>query len=359
MHGYAWSPSSIAGLVSLVILAVPGAVPAHDNGLGGLSKARYSMSRSVLKLQGAMLTVEVVLPRELADHLAVPPGTGSGASVEDHVAEAAVASRVDVHRGDEACGGAIDSSGPAGPGGFRVTVRYACPGGDQPIRVVLAFLEHFGVSHRHLAAVDDGSGSRTEVLQGSKPSVELKPGAGTWLPTSFLALGVEHILGGYDHLVFLLGLILLGGTWRGLLGTVTAFTVAHSVTLVLAALDVWNPGAAFVEPAIGLTIAYVGVENLFLKEPKGRWRITFVLGLVHGFGFASALADAGLARNHLVPALLLFNLGVEAGQVMVLLVILPLILWARQADWVSGRAVPAMSVGIALVGATLFVTRLF
>lgn len=348
---------AIAAFLAVVLVGVPAGAPAHDAGLAGLNRSVYGLSRSTWTLRGSTLTADFVMARELGLHLVNAPMFG-GPPVDDAALEGALTARVDVHRGDAACPGTVEPAGAPGPGGFRVLVRYACPGGDVPIRATLSFIPEFGSAHRHLAAVDDGGGSRTEVLQGTSIAIDLRPGEGKWLPTSFLALGVEHILGGYDHLVFLLGLILLGGTWRGLLGTITSFTLAHSITLAVAALGWWNPGSAFVEPAIGATIAYVGIENLFLKEPKGRWRITFVLGLVHGFGFASALADAGLAQNHVVPALLLFNLGVEAGQVLVLAAVLPLVLWARRTPWVTARGVPAVSVAVALVGATLFVIRL-
>ncbi len=330
---------------------------AHDPGLAGLSRDSYGLSRSTWKLDGSTLTADVTLPRGLADHLVAGPGVDITLMSEE-AREAAVTARLDVRRGDESCAGSLLPPEPAGPGSFTVRVRWSCPGGREAIRVTLPLIGEFGKGHRHLAAVDDGSGSRTEVLLGTAPSITLRPGEGRRLPLSFLPLGIEHILGGYDHLIFLFGLILLGGTLRNLLGTITAFTLAHSVTLAVAALNVWNPGSAFVEPAIGLTIAYVGIENLFKKEPKGRWRITFVLGLVHGFGFASALADAGLARSHVVPALLLFNVGVEIGQLLVLAVALPLILWARRSDWVVTRGVPAASVAVALAGLTLFLMRL-
>src|SRR5262249_30813916 len=119
------------------------------------------------------------------------------------------------------------------------------------------------------------------------------------LAWSMLKLGVEHILTGADHLVFLLGLILVGGRWRSLVGVVSAFTLAHSITLALAALSVFAPSPRIVEPAIALSIAYVGVENLFVKDASKRWRITFPFGLIHGFGFAGALREIALPRAEL------------------------------------------------------------
>jgi hypothetical protein len=171
-------------------------------------------------------------------------------------------------------------------------------------------------------------------------------------------LGIEHILTGADHLVFLFGLILVGGRWRSLVGVVTAFTLAHSVTLALAALSVVAPSPRLVEPAIALSIAYVGVENLFVKDASKRWRITFPFGLVHGFGFAGALRAVALPRAQLPAALVAFNLGVEAGQLAVLSLALPLTVALRGAPWFGARGARTLSVAIAIGGAVLFVMRL-
>jgi len=162
----------------------------------------------------------------------------------------------------------------------------------------------------------------------------------------FLHLGIDHILGGYDHLAFLLALLLAVGRWRGLLVVVTAFTVAHSITLAFAAL---NPGGLldripdrFVELAIALSIAYVASGNLFLKEPHTPWLEAFGFGLLHGLGFASFLGEALAGEPLVVTALFGFNLGVELGQLLVVgalaLLLLPLSLWTRRASRASEGA---------------------
>ncbi len=135
----------------------------------------------------------------------------------------------------------------------------------------------------------------------------------------YTALGYRHILPeGVDHILFILGLFLLGARMKSLLSQVTAFTVAHSLTLGLALFGVVRLPAAVVEPVIALSIAFVAIENLLTKEVKP-WRIlvVFGFGLIHGLGFASALRELGLARNELLPALLGFNVGVELGQLSV------------------------------------------
>jgi hypothetical protein len=105
-----------------------------------------------------------------------------------------------------------------------------------------------------------------------------------------------------------------------LVGVITAFTVAHSLTLTLAVLDVVALPARVVEPLIALSIVYVAAENFFLRDLRRRWLVTFAFGLVHGFGFAAVLRDYGLPEEALAPALAAFNLGVEAGQLVVVLV---------------------------------------
>ena len=173
---------------------------------------------------------------------------------------------------------------------------------------------------------------------------------------SFLALGIEHIFTGYDHLLFLVGLLLLGGRFWSLVKIVTAFTVAHSVTLILAALGVIHVSSRIVEPAIALSIAYVGAENLFLKSTDRRWMIAFAFGLIHGFGFASILREMGLPKEGLVLSLLSFNVGVEIGQMAVVAVVLPIVLLVRRQSW-QRWAVNAASLAIAGMGLYWFVAR--
>ena len=143
-------------------------------------------------------------------------------------------------------------------------------------------------------------------------------------PIAFFRLGVEHILTGYDHILFLFALILRGGRLRSLLGIVTAFTVAHSITLALAVLGVVVVPSRIVEPVIALSIAYVALENIFRRRAaSGRWVVSFVFGLVHGFGFAGALLELGLPPSGLIGSLVFFNLGVEAGQAMIVAAAVP------------------------------------
>src|SRR5258707_13096913 len=134
----------------------------------------------------------------------------------------------------------------------------------------------------------------------------------------FLPAGVHHILIGPDHLLFLVGLLLLGGSLRQLAVVVTAFTLAHSLTLSLAALNIVSPPARIIEPAIALSIVYVGADNLLVRNGRDvRAWIAFVFGFIHGFGFASVLRELDLPRRALGWSLFSFNVGVEIGQLLV------------------------------------------
>jgi hydrogenase/urease accessory protein HupE len=142
----------------------------------------------------------------------------------------------------------------------------------------------------------------------------------------FVRMGVLHIFTGYDHIAFLLGVVLIGGTFRSLVKIVTSFTVAHSITLALAALNIVSIPSRIVESGIALSIMYIALENLFFSHFDRRWMVTFFFGLVHGFGFASALREVRLPAGMLGTALFSFNLGVELGQVAIVAILLPL-LW--------------------------------
>jgi hypothetical protein len=142
-----------------------------------------------------------------------------------------------------------------------------------------------------------------------------------------------------------------------LLAVITAFTVAHSITLALAVLGVFAPPPAVIEPLIAASIAYVGVENFFVKNAEGRWRITAPFGLVHGFGFAGALAEVGVPKTDVPLTLFLFNLGVECGQLMVLAVVLPILWVARKRGWLGPRVVKGLSVVVIALGVFWLVQR--
>lgn len=179
---------------------------------------------------------------------------------------------------------------------------------------------------------------------------------------TFIPAGIHHILIGPDHILFLVGLLLLGGGWWALVRIVTAFTIGHSITLSLAALNIVTPPATLVEPAIALSIVFVGADNL-LVGTSGRdvraW-IALVFGLVHGFGFASVLREFGLPPEALAWSLFSFNVGVEIGQLaIVLAVAAALALLRRRSRAAAGRLAFAGSIVVMAAGAYWFVQRVF
>jgi hypothetical protein len=172
-------------------------------------------------------------------------------------------------------------------------------------------------------------------------------------------LGIEHILTGWDHLLFLFVLLLRGGQWLSLAKIVTAFTLAHSITLALAALDVVVLPGRLVEAVIALSIAAVAAENLFLRPVVARrWVVSFCFGLVHGFGFSSVLRAIGLPAHGLLLSLFGFNAGVELGQALVVALALPALVLVGKTRW-ERRVVWSSSAAILLVGVVLFFERAF
>jgi hydrogenase/urease accessory protein HupE len=177
----------------------------------------------------------------------------------------------------------------------------------------------------------------------------------------FVPAGIQHILIGPDHLLFLFGLLLLGGSVRRLLLIVTAFTVAHSITLSLAALNIVTPPARIIEPAIALSIVYVGIDNLMVGRGRDvRAWIAFGFGFIHGFGFASVLREMELPSRALGWSLFSFNLGVEIGQLFVVVIVASALLALRARNETAGRRLAyAGSLVVVAMGAFWFIQRVF
>lgn len=177
----------------------------------------------------------------------------------------------------------------------------------------------------------------------------------------YLQLGFTHILPfGLDHILFVLGLFLLSPKLKPLLWQISAFTVAHSITLSLAMFNVVNIPSNIVEPVIALSIVFIAVENIATKNLKP-WRIAiiFLFGLIHGLGFAGVLKELGLPQNQFVTALITFNVGVELGQITVVLVAFILVgFWFRSKNWYRERVTIPGSVLIAIIASYWTVQRI-
>jgi hydrogenase/urease accessory protein HupE len=249
-----------------------------------------------------------------------------------------------------------------GEDGVQLHARWLCTAGIDALEVRVGFLDSFPIGHTHLSRITFGPGEVSQrVAQANDAWFEARRSRSVPREAGrFLLLGIEHIFTGYDHIAFLIGLLLLGGTVRELVKIVTAFTVAHSITLALAALDILSPSPRLVEPLIAASIVFIGVEDLWALRRHGegaalrhRWVVTGAFGLVHGFGFAAVLRELQLPRAVLATGLVSFNLGVEVGQVCIVLLALPLL--RRLRAW--PRFAPTAAACVAALGCFWLVQR--
>ncbi len=328
----------------------------------GLSQATYAVRGAALDGQMTLARGEVLgaVPElDPARSGAIDPARLESARP---ALERTFADKLEVRRGGARCTTTLVDATLAEEDGLRLTLRATCRDAAGSTQVNATFFDALSHGHRQIAKVGD----REVVLfrdhtafelaadDAARPATEAAPSF-----LAFVRMGVEHILTGYDHLLFLFALILVGGRFRSVALVITAFTVAHSVSLAAAALGLLAPSPRIVEPAIALSIAYVGVENFVVVDAKKRWRLTLLFGLVHGFGFAGALQEISLPRAQVPAALLGFNLGVEAGQLAVLAVVLPAVLWLRKRRAFRVHGVRLASAAVVVMGVVWFVERAF
>jgi hypothetical protein len=213
--------------------------------------------------------------------------------------------------------------------------------------------------HQHLMSVRLNGALHEAILDSHTQQATFTGVKTTNLQTvwRFVRLGVEHIFTGYDHLAFLLGLLVATTTLGSLVRIITSFTIAHSITLALATFNVVILPTRLTESLIALSIAYVAAENLFDFRAMKRYYITFLFGLIHGFGFSSVLREMDLPKSSLALSLFSFNAGVEIGQITFVLLIFPLVQDLVSSGW--KRLKPAVSIGVACLAVYWFVQRAF
>lgn len=265
------------------------------------------------------------------------------------------------------CRGVLERASLTEQDGLGVELRYRCPHPGAAASVSLEFLRRLSQGHRHAATLVSGGVARDEILFGDQRRFEISraeravpPDEGVVGLLGFVRMGFEHILTGYDHVVFVLALLLGAARAKSLFWVISAFTLGHSLSLALVVFQVIAAKADVVEPAIALSVAAVGVENLLRARARAadrRWLVTFPFGLIHGLGFASALTEARIPRPELPAALLTFNLGVELGQLALVALFLPFLLWLARAHWFARRAAPALSLAVIVAGLSWFVAR--
>ena len=384
--------SGIWLLLWSLIWMVGGSAPASAHKLG--------LSGSVWKVEsptelGARFSFDVRDLERIVELPFIPPGSDE-AAIAALVAEptfAALARSVSLRRAGVACHPKrADLQQRRGGDVLKPRIVWTCPAGpsEGPVEISLDFLEQMSSVHRHLlrrpgqrpearppdqrtlsitlppaapptAPPDAASSGEPAVPPAVAPVVPRAPAAQADVEPvlSFVSLGVHHILFGWDHLLFVLGLVIVARRFREVAGVITAFTIGHSITLALTVAEVVAPSSGWVEPAIAATLVAVGVENVLRPELGWRWILAGAFGLVHGMGFAGALLERDLPSDQLAAPLLGFNVGVELGQLAVVgVVYVGLVRWARLRSWYRKGVVVPVSIGVALAGLVWTVERL-
>ncbi|MBX3233650.1 MAG: HupE/UreJ family protein [Labilithrix sp.] len=358
----------LALAAAFVVLALAHPARAHQI---GLSTGEYVARGSSLVVKLAFARNELAMLAPSLDRNRDGHVTAAEIGESHPLLTEKILRRLRVTTHGEECTPTLTDAGLTEGDGILLGARWACKTANEPFEVQLLVLDDLARGHRHIARALEGQVAHDAMLAGdertftvppeppdatpavSAPKAEEKTGFG-----SFFVLGVEHILTGYDHLVFVFGLVLVRARLRSLLAIITAFTVAHSITLGVAVLGIWSPSPRVVEPAIALSIAYVGIDNLRKGvSAEKRWRITFPFGLVHGFGFAGALQEIGLPRHAIPSALVAFNLGVENGQLLALAVLLPIVMILRKKPWFEPLGVRVASFAVIALGLVWLVVR--
>lgn len=256
----------------------------------------------------------------------------------------------------------------------QIILQYAQTPSKQ-LQLQANFLSKLPTGHKQFITIKNqaGQGIGEKMLSQSDSSIVLTlPVTGTSTANSdestptastfsdFLLLGIEHILTGYDHLLFLFSLLIVTRSFWPAIKIITFFTIAHSITLGLAGLNIVDIPSSIVEPLIAATIIYVGVENIIRGDhPKGRQWLTFFFGLIHGFGFAAVLREMGISsyETGIMLPLFSFNLGVEIGQITVAAIVLPIIWWLHKKPLIEPRLTPVCSVLASVAGAYWLIER--
>ena len=250
-----------------------------------------------------------------------------------------------------------------------------CAAAPRRLGIAYSLMEGLDPSHRGLLTLTSGNAAQTGVLGGAEAVASFSVDEPSrWRAfVEYLQAGIEHIWGGIDHLLFLISLLLpavlsrTNGRWEpvanarpaffSILKVVTAFTLAHSITLTLAALDVVRLPSRLTESVIAASIIIAAVNNIFPVVTESRARIAFAFGLLHGFGFASVLADMGLPSGARLLSLVAFNLGIEVGQLAVVLVVMPVVFQLRTGRLYRTAFLPWGSAGIAALAFVWLVQR--
>jgi hydrogenase/urease accessory protein HupE len=337
--------SRAAARAAALVFLFAAPLGAHDPGLSSLD----------IQLSDGAVVAALSLSR--AD--ATTAAQSAGGSIETFALRSTILEIDGVRLAGRLGTGAIESDA-----GTRVVIEFHRVSGSR-LRIQSTSPASLARGHRQLLTVRD-AGDRLllqRMLDGTEEHVDADVAAGLHAPATaagFLWLGITHILGGMDHLAFLTALLLGVSRLRAVVATVTAFTVAHSLTLSSAVLGLFALPTAIVEPLIAASVVFVGLENLVRAKIDSRWRLTFAFGLIHGFGFAGALRELGIGApgTSIAAPLGLFNAGVEIGQVSVAILLWPAIQRLSAQPLLRRRLVPAGSLLVAAAGCYWMVERM-
>jgi hydrogenase/urease accessory protein HupE len=239
-------------------------------------------------------------------------------------------------------------------------IVYEFPQEVRQLRVTSTLYQITRPGHQHLTSANLNGTIHEAVLNAANQTAVFSSDDASTVKTfwSFFRLGVMHIFTGYDHLAFLVGLLIVTTSLGSLIKIITSFTVAHSITLALATFNLVVLPTRLTESIIALSIVYVALENLLGIRAIERYRITFLFGLAHGFGFSNVLREMELSRIHLGLSLFSFNFGVEIGQLAFVLVLFPLILYIATVSW-RRQFQKAVSLVVMCLATYWFVQRAF
>ena len=354
---------SIAVAVAVVVLGLAARAEAHPLDIGYLR----------IEEHGAAVAITLDLERGVAGGLVsatdldhITPRLGNQLATATYLAGSLASDR-------GACTWGTPSSRLVGKT-LRMQNRAACPAGSRSLRWELPFVHRLPSTFQLLVKARGFGGESVSIIDRKQATLELERAASSVSFAGFVWSGVEHIGAapsewrgdggwklpdGIDHILFLLALLLGGGTLMRLVGIATGFTIGHSITLALAATGLVRIPLSVIEPLIALTIALAALEAMSNRYERHRWKIATGFGLIHGFGFAAALTELDLSTGDTIKALFGYNLGVELGQLAIVLVTAPLVLLLYRSPRTRRFVVPAAGAAIFLAGMYWFVQRAF
>lgn len=339
-------------LLAALFILLAGPASAHVTGTG----------LATVEVDGSRLTYRLTLvtAEQEGENIRLLDGAANGDTVAAERVAAAMRQAARFDWGGEACmPRRIRFQGSrTGDGKMMLEMELSCARSIGPLRIRDAWSDVLGSHFQTLMSVRVPERPSVELVfnaERREATMDFGNARTGWL--DFIAMGARHILSGPDHLLFLLALLALAKGFWPIARIVTGFTIAHSITLSLAALGVVDIPRSIVEPLIAATIVWVALENLLApSQSRWRWLIAAAFGLIHGLGFASGLTELGLPRAAMVRALIGFNVGVELGQLAFVAVVMPPLMWLARPGRLA-RLPQILSVLVAVMGGVWLVER--